>query len=126
MLDQHVNALQSIGTVRMVKPVGPPHQLGRQLSADKAVEPRGLAGRERNQAEAGYEGSLRQLDLPPEGLDVRGMELQPLQCRTRLIRCRGRCKSYRHQPFAPGEKGVETLNEVTGSDDAEQLDVVGR
>src|SRR4029077_7694145 len=38
---------------------------------------------------------------------------------------RGGCKSGRHQPFAMGEKSVETLNEVAGIHAAKQFDVVG-
>jgi len=67
----------------------------------------------------------RQLDLPAEGSGLGGVELKIQQCRTRLIRCRGRRKSHCHQPFAPSQKCVEVLNKVARIDDAEQLDVVG-
>ena len=99
-LDQHVDAPQTERAVRMMQPFGTPHQLRRQMGADKAVEPRRLVRRQRHQAEARHDGALRELELAAEQPRLGRMKLAAEQRRANILGGAGRRKRRRHQPLA--------------------------
>ena len=108
----------------MVQPSGTPHQLGCQMGADEAVEPRVLFRRQRNQAEARHDRAFRQLQPTAERPRLGGMKRPGEQRRTQLLERGSRRKRRRHQPLALHQKRIEPLNKVVRIDDPEKLEIV--
>jgi len=123
-LDHHVEGFDPHDAVRMDKPFRPPHQLGGQMAAQKAVEPGGLLGRQGQEAEARHNGALGQFELAAEGARLGGMQPERGERGGGALRRSLRCEGDRHRALAARQKGFEAVGIVVALDKAQQLEIV--